>query len=125
MTEEAKLRYEDDKPYYEIIRTIVKEEVKEAIKPMNMWQNRFYSVALLIFGFMFGVQFFVWKELSAKATTSEVVGKLQYYQIEEDEHRMLLELEPDVNKATNVFNKINDNTAAQLGFKYTTRGEVK
>lgn len=121
MTEEAEARYMEDRPHYEVIRKIVFEENERIMKPIYKYQNWFYTAATLVFGFMFGFQFFVWKELSAKANTTEVVGKLQYYQIEEDEHRILLELQPDVNKATNVFNKINDNIAKELGFKFTTR----
>ena len=59
--------------------------------------------------------------IQSKANESEVLLKIQYYQIEKDEHRMLLELQPDVNKATNVFNKINANIIEELGFRLTTR----
>lgn len=121
MTEEAKARYDEDRAHYDLIREIVKGEMK----PLNVRQNWFYSAALLVFGFMFGVQFFVWKELSGKANSTEVVGKLQYYQIEADEHRMMKEIFVNPSRSIYIFDQINDNIASELGFKYTTRGSVK
>lgn len=116
---------EEEYAHYETIRSIVKDEVA----PINRNINIFMAVALGVFGFMFLTQFAVYKDLQAKANTIEVerdyLQKLSYYQIEEDEHRTLLELSTDVHKATTVYNTINDNIATALGFKYTTRGATK
>ena len=118
MTEELREKYIEDKVHYDVIRAIVKEE----IKPLNQRQNWFYTASLLVFGFLFGVQFFVWKELSAKANGNETMGKLQYYQIEVDEHRMMKELFTNSSRADVVFGQINDNIERDLGFKYVNRG---
>jgi hypothetical protein len=116
---------EEEYAHYETIRSIVKDEVA----PINRNINIFMAVALGVFGFMFLTQFAVYKDLQSKAIEAEVerdyLQKLNYYQIEEDEHRILLEMAPDVNKATTIYNKINDNIATALGFKYTTRGTTK
>ena len=124
MTEEAKIRYEDDKSHYDLIREIVKEENKTMQISLNESINNvkwFIGLASGVMAFLFVTQFVVYKELSAKPNINEVVGKMQYYQMEEDEHRMLLELAPDVNKAIPVFEKINDNIARELGFRFTTK----
>ena len=118
MTEELREKYIEDKVHYDVIRAIVKEE----IKPLNQRQNWFYTASLLVFGFLFGVQFFVWKELSVKANGNETMGKLQYYQIEVDEHRMMKELFTNSSRADVVFGQINDNIERDLGFKYVNRG---
>ena len=110
---------EEEYAHYETIRIIVKDEVKQVQTNINY----FIMVAVVVFGFMFATQFVVYKELQGKASQSEIVGKLLYYQIEEDEHRMLLELAPDQNKASAVYNRINDNIAFSLGFKFSTRGK--
>lgn len=121
MTEELKEKYVEDKVHYDVIREIVKEEMK----PLNLRQNWFYSAALLVFGFMFGVQFFVWKELSAKANSNETLGKLQYYQLEYDEHQMMKEIFVNPSRSIYIFDQINDNIQRDLGFKYTMRGDGK
>ena len=124
MTDEAKIRYEDDKSHYDLIREIVKEENKTMQISLNESINNvkwFIGLASGVMAFLFVTQFVVYKELSAKPNINEVVGKMQYYQMEEDEHRMLLELAPDVNKAIPVFEKINDNIARELGFRFTTK----
>ncbi|MBV5334405.1 MAG: hypothetical protein JZU49_01185 [Sulfuricurvum sp.] len=118
MTEDAKSRYEDDKPHYEVIRAIVKEEVAAIYRNFN-WA---LIIACSVVAFIVGNQFYINGKFGDKADKNEVITTMQYYQIEEDEHRMILELFPDVNKAMNVFNRINDNTAASLGFKYSPRG---
>ena len=112
---------EEEYTHYETIRIIVKDEVK--IVQTNI--NYLMMVAIVVFGFMFATQFVVYKELQGKAGKDEIVGKLLYYQIEVDEHRTLLELAPDYNKASSVYDKINDNIAFSLGFKYQTRGQTK
>ncbi len=124
MTVEEKIRYEDDKSHYDLIREIVKEENKTMQISLNESINNvkwFIGLASGVMAFLFVTQFVVYKELSAKPNINEVVGKMQYYQMEEDEHRMLLELAPDVNKAIPVFEKINDNIARELGFRFTTK----
>ena len=118
MTEELREKYTEDKVHYEVIRAIIKEE----IKPINKRQDWFYTAALLVFGFLFGVQFFVWKELSAKANNNEVLGKLQYYQLEKDEHRMLKEVFVNPSRSIYIFDQIDDNIQSALGFKYVVRG---
>lgn len=133
MTEEAKQRYDEDRPYYDIIRTIikeevrpiVKEEVKQAVSPISQRQNWFYSLALVVFGFMFGVQFFVWKELSGKANANEVLDKLQYYQLEVDEHTMMKEIFINPSRSIYVFDQINNNMQRDLGFKFVNRSGTK
>jgi hypothetical protein len=50
------------------------------------------------------------------------VTKFQYYQSEEDEHRMMEMLFPNIESAKYIFTQVNANIAEQLGFKYTSRG---
>lgn len=121
MTEELREKYTEDKVHYEVIRAIIKEE----IKPINKRQDWFYTAALLVFGFLFGVQFFVWKELSAKANNNETLSKLQYYQLEVDEHRMMKEIFVNPSRSVYVFDQINSNIEMDLGFKYINRGIEK
>jgi hypothetical protein len=122
MTNEAQLRYEEDKPHYEIIRAIVKEE----FKPIERNINAFFLIALAVFGFMFVTQFMVWQKLSEKADTVTIernmLSKFDYYQIEEDEHRMIKDAFYDPKKAALVIDDINANMVKALGFKLTTRG---
>lgn len=132
MTEEAKARYEEDKPHYEIIRGIVKEEFKPLEKNINL----FFILAVAVFGFMFITQFVVWKELTSKAGKEELtivikererdyLKKFDYYQIEEDEHRVMKEIIKNPGQTEYLIGVINNNILEQLGFKYTTRGGVK
>ncbi len=108
---------EDDK-HYGIIRAIVQEEVKPIYRNIN-W---FVTIAGCIIAFVMGNQFYMAGKFGEKANVNETMSKLQYYQLEDDEHRMLKELFPDVNKATGIFDRINDNSQRELGFKLTYRG---
>lgn len=121
MTNEAKARYEEDKAHYDLIESIV----KKAQAPTNTILKSYIGISILVFGFFFNSYIEQVKENQTKANANEVLTKIQYYQIEEDEHRILLEMAPDVNKATIIFNKINDNITKELGFRYTTRGGNK
>lgn len=121
MTEGAKARYDENPEHYELLRTIV----KDAVAPINAIMKWYIGISVPVFGFLFMTYIWMNNSIQVKANESEVVTKMQYYQIEEDEHRMMLELQPDVNKATNVFNKINTNIANELGFRFTTRGGTK
>ncbi len=139
MTEELREKYAEDKIHYDVIRTIVQEEVKMAVAPVqadvksiNKRQDWFYSLSLLVFGFLFGVQFFVWKELSGKANTTDIktefdkvdktyLQKWDYYQIEEDEHRVMKEVIRNPSQADYLLGIINNNIVEKLGYKYQTR----
>lgn len=109
---------EEDKNHYEVIRKIVQEE----LRPIEKNMNSFFIVALMVFGFMFITQFVVYKEVQIKADKSDVISKLEYYQIELDEHKMSLEIFTFPSRASFIYDRINDNIATSLGLKYTTRG---
>lgn len=47
--------------------------------------------------------------------------KLNYYQIEKDEHTYILRAFKDPKSADNIIDDINDHMIDQLGFKFTTR----
>jgi hypothetical protein len=108
---------EEDKNHYEVIRKIVQDE----LKPIEKNMNSFFIVALAVFGFMFITQFVVYKEVQIKANKSETISKLEYYQIELDEHRMSLEAFAFPTNATYIYDQINDNIAVSLGLKYTAK----
>lgn len=118
MTDATKALYNQNPEHYELIETIV----KKAQTPTNTILKTYIGISILVFGFLFNSYIDQIKEMQSKANVNDTLTKIQYYQIEEDEHRVLLEMAPDVNKATNIYNKINDNIAKELGFKYTTRG---
>jgi len=122
MTIKEKATYDEDREHYDLIRSIV----NDAVAPTTTFLKWYISVSIPVFGFLFCAYVSMNNAIQSKANESEVITKMQYYQIEEDEHRELLELQPDVNKATNVFNKINANIARELGFRYgVTRGGEK
>jgi len=52
------------------------------------------------------------------------MGKWQYYQIEEDEHRVLREVLKTPDQVDYLMGVINDNIKKELGFKYTSRGQL-
>lgn len=51
--------------------------------------------------------------------------KWDYYQIEEDEHRVIKEILKTPAQADYLMGIINENIVTQLGFKYQVRGEQK
>jgi hypothetical protein len=69
------------------------------------------------------------KTLENKAFTKEVesvyLKKQDYYQIEEDEHRILKEVIKNPAQADYLIGVINDNIIEKLGFKWITRGGQK
>jgi c-di-AMP phosphodiesterase-like protein len=136
MTEEARSRYEEDKPHYDIIAEIVQKELKIALRPFEAIMKVALSVSLTVFAFMFLTQFLVYKDLQLKANASDLkleiekadktyLQKLSYYQIEVDEHRMVQEVWASPSSAQFVYAQINDNIAETLGFKYTMRGGLQ
>lgn len=139
MTEEAKERYNEDLIHFEVIRSIVKEELKTAIEPineknkvMNGHINWFISVGGLVIAFMIGFLFAESKDVQGKVSKVDFdnvekiyMKKFDYYQIEMDEHRVTKGILKDPVQADYLFDVINDNIAEKLGFKYTTRGETK
>lgn len=112
---------EEERNHYEVIRKIVQEE----LKPIERNMNAFFVVALGVFGFMFITQFVVYKEVQVKADKADSVAKLEYYQMELDEHKMALEIFAFPARASYIYDQINDNIAVSLGLKYTTSGFKK
>lgn len=132
MTDEAKERYNEDREHFEVIRSIVKEE----LKTINQWQNRFFLIVLGCFAFFFVTLMAVSRDVQSKADREVVkaefdkaektyMEKFDYYQIELDEHRVMKGILKDPVQADYLFDVINDNIASKLGFKYTTRGGEK
>ena len=117
---------EEEKLKLEYIREIIQEEIEKFTKSINRNMNVFFSVGVVLFLTLIGFQMSLTKDVQAKADGKEIerdyIRKIDYYQIEEDEHRMLLRLFSDTPTATYVFGQINDNISSSLGFKYTTRG---
>lgn len=132
MTEETKERYNEDKAHFEVIRAIIKEEMRPTIRQ----QNWFFALALSCFAFFFGTIIVISKDVQAKADSKEVearfkeadktyMEKFDYYQIEVDGHRVMKEIIRNPAQADYLMDVINDNIASKLGFKYTTRGGEK
>ena len=132
MTEETKERYEEDKPHYEVIRSIVKEELK-MINTIMKW---FITSILSVFAFMFLVQMNLTKEVQGKANAAEIktefekadkmyLQKWDYYQIEQDEHRVMKEIIRNPAQVDYLIDIINNNIVEKLGYKYQSRGSEK
>lgn len=132
MTEETKERYNEDKIHYEVIRAIIKEEVK----PISQRQTWFYTAAFGCLAFFYVELMKLSKDIDTKPDKIEVdtefdkaektyMEKFDYYQIEVDEHRVLKEVIRNPAQADYLMDVINDNIASKLGFKYTTRGGEK
>jgi hypothetical protein len=116
MTDEAKQRYDEDKPHYEVIRTIVQDEFKPIIRNLN-W---FFVIAISSIGYLF----IKTSDLeNNKANSGEVILKSQYYQIEKDEHRMMKEVFINPSRSIYVLDQINENIAEKLGFTYITNNK--
>lgn len=125
MTEETRERYLEDKVHFEVIRAIIKEEMRPTIRQ----QNWFFVLAMSCFAFFFSTIIVISKDVQAKVDKIEVekvyMEKFDYYQIERDEHRVLKEVIKNPAQADYLMDVINDNIAEKLGFKYTTRGGTK
>ena len=130
MTDDAKTRYEEDKEYYDLLMQIV----QHAVAPVNTVTRWYVSISTVVFGFMFLTLFLVYKESQSKATLKDVedkferierdyVNKLQYYQVEEDEHTILKEGFKNPDHIDYIMDQINDNTAKYFGLKYGTSRE--
>ena len=120
MTEEEKARYDEDRAHYDVIRAIIQEEVKKAQVPTNILVRYSIVFASAIIGFVVGNQFYITGKFGEKADKNEVVTKLEYYQIEKDEHRMIKEIFVNPSRSIYIFDQINDNIEESLGFKLTT-----
>ncbi|MEI7831278.1 MAG: hypothetical protein WCI31_15980 [Prolixibacteraceae bacterium] len=121
MTEEAKARYDEDRAHYDVIRAIIQEEVKKAQAPTNILVKYLIVFASAIIGFVVGNQFYITGKFGEKADKNDTVTKLEYYQIEKDEHRMIKEIFVNPSRSIYIFDQINDNIEESLGFKLTNK----
>lgn len=119
---------DEDKLAYAIqLEEMINNSIKKAITPLYYIFGIVFSVLVAVVGYNFLQTSKLEKESTSFATKEYVDGaylqKMQYYQIEEDEHRMLLQCFPKDQLNQYIFGQINDNIANSLGFKYTTRGK--
>lgn len=132
MTEETKERYNEDRIHFEVIREIIKEEVK----PIAQRQTWFYTAAFGCLAFFYVELMKLSKDIDTKPDKIEVDGKFDkadktymekwdYYQIEVDEHRVMKEILKNPIQADYLFDVINDNIEVKLIGKFTTRGGEK
>ena len=99
--------------------------LEKRFKPIERNLNIFYIAVLGVVGYLFINQQNISEKVNTKADKSEVVTKFEYYQIEKDEHRMVLEIFAFPSRAAFVLGQINDNMESALGFKYTSRSSKK
>lgn len=155
MTEELRDLYENDKAHYDLIRQIVKDEVsaleididkkvdvktREKMAPIYWMFGILILIYLAVAAPLTGAVIGNASSLSTKVSKDEFdvaikererdfLKKFDYYQIERDEHDMIKEAficPNDAIKLEVIFNRINENVASSLGFRYgTTRGGNK
>lgn len=121
MTEEIRQRYDEDRANYEVINSIV----KSAVDPIKAMFKIYVTVSTSVFAFLFIAYVIMNNNIQGKANSNEVLTKLQYYQLEYDEHTSMKEIFVNPSRSIYIFDQINDNIQRDLGFKLTTRGGTK
>lgn len=129
MTEDAKKRYEEDQPHYDLLKVIVEDSVEKAVekamKPIELIMKVSLSIAIAVFAFMFVTQFIVWQKLTEKADTNDLnravserqrdyLMKIDYYKMEVDEHEKIQECFAIPSRIPFVMKTINDHMQYEL-----------
>jgi len=123
---------DEEKRHFELYEEIINLKMRPIYWMMGLMVTIFVTIAAPLTIILIGTV----EKVSAKADIDKMkaefdkadktyLQKWDYYQIEEDEHRVMKEIIKSPIQADYLMGVINNNMIEQLGFKYTNRGGAK
>jgi len=116
---------EEEKTHAELIEEIISAKLRPFYWIFGILVMVFMTVSVPLTGTLIETVRIQQTKISTEDAEKTYMNKLEYLQIEQDEHRVMQEILKTPESAPYLFGIINDNIADALGFKYTSRGATK